>query len=305
GVGVFGQPITATVNVAGSQGGTPNSGTVDVTTAYTGPQSPGPSTTPSCSLTVFAGQATCSLNFSAAGNWSISAKYNGNTNFQSSTMTPSQSYSLGKAATTLSISSLPVPSLADQTVTFTVSLSVVSPGSGTPAGNFTLTATPAAPGNPGPTTRTTTWATSGGNQGTITFNGSGSWSVVAKFTDSSGNFLDYTLPAVGYTTALNTSTTSISPPPPATISGNTLDVKFSVGGLTPNGTAPASGGNNDVTVYAYNGITQASSCHASLATGTCQLNNLNTPGTIYTIYAVYAGNYLFATSTSLLYNVTR
>jgi hypothetical protein len=300
GEAVFGQTVTATIHVLGSGGGIPNSGTVSVTT--TGPVSPGPS----CSgRPVTAGTATCNLIFPAAGSWSVSASYTGSGGYLSSSLSPNASYNLAKAATTLSVTESTTPYLADQTVTFTLTLFVTAPGSGTPEGNFTITATPNPNGNPGPSTQTATWGTSSGNSHALTFNGAASWSLVAKYTDTSGNFQDYTLAAINYTTYKNQSFIDFNPPVPSIITANSLDVTISLSGNTPNGTPPAFTNSNAATVYAYDLSTLIDSCHPSTTTLQCTLNKLNTSGTIYTIYAVYNGNYLFLNSESFHYQVRR
>lgn len=305
-VGVFGQTVNATITVAGTSGGIPNGGTVNITTSYTGPQSPGPTTTPSCpTAPVSAGTATCALNFPAAGNWKVNAVYSGNANYQGSTMTPEATYTLAKAATTLSLIPGSTPTLADTTVSYSVALSVNAPGSGTPAGNYTLTATPGTTGTPGPSVQTVTWATSTGNSKSLTFNGAAAWSVVASFTDTTGNFQNFTTTAITFTTSRNTSTITFNPNPPVSISANSLELTYVVTGSTPNLTTPASGTSNDVTLYAYSGATLIDSCHASLATGKCTLNQLNTSGTTYRIYGVYNGNYLFNTDQTVDYLVLR
>jgi CSLREA domain-containing protein len=123
---VVGQSVTVhynvTVNSPGS--GTPT-GNVTVSDG-----------TVSCTASVAAGQ--CSLAFTSAGAKSLAATYAGDSNFNTSA-SPTEAHTVNPADTTTAITSdNPDPSVVGQSVTVQYSVSVSSPGSGTPSGNVTV-----------------------------------------------------------------------------------------------------------------------------------------------------------------------
>jgi Ca2+-binding RTX toxin-like protein len=123
---VVGQPVPVQYSVAPVSGtGTPT-GTVTVTDG-----------TVSCTGTVAAGQ--CSLTFATVGARSLTASYNGDSNFTPSTSAP-EPHTVSPAGTTTTITSdSPDPSLTAQAVTVTYTVAANSPGAGTPTGTVTVT----------------------------------------------------------------------------------------------------------------------------------------------------------------------
>ncbi len=121
---VFGQSVTftATVSVVSPGSGTPT-GSV---TFYYGSIVIG-------SGTLSGGTASCSSTTLPVGADVITATYSGDSNFNGST-SPNYTQTVNKADTSTSLSSNPNPSVFGQSVTFTATVSVVSPGSGTPTG---------------------------------------------------------------------------------------------------------------------------------------------------------------------------
>jgi len=84
------------------------------------------------------GQVTFSTSTFAAGPHSITASYNGNTNFAASSST-ALTQTVNKANTTAAISTQsPNPSVAGQPVAVNFTVTPVAPGSGTPTGNVTV-----------------------------------------------------------------------------------------------------------------------------------------------------------------------
>ena len=127
---VFGQSVTFTATVT-SGAGTPTGGTVTfkdgATTLGTG------------TLSVVNGvaQATFTTSTLAVGNHSLTAVYSGYNNFTGSTSSP-LTRTVNPAATATTLVAAPDPSDFGQTVTFTATVSVNTPGAGTPTGTVTF-----------------------------------------------------------------------------------------------------------------------------------------------------------------------
>jgi len=80
---------------------------------------------------------TTATQLAVGSNHVITATYLGNANFLAST-SPATSYAVARASTTTTVSGAPLPSVFGQAVTFTATVSAVSPGSGTPSGVVTF-----------------------------------------------------------------------------------------------------------------------------------------------------------------------
>jgi hypothetical protein len=126
---VFGQSVTLTATVTSNTSGTtpavPQGGTVQFKADGTAIGSPAAVTNGSASLS-YAGLAV--------GNHSITAVYSGDADFNGSTSATGATQTVNKADTTAAISSSLNPAFAGQSVQFTVTLTAVSPGAGTPGG---------------------------------------------------------------------------------------------------------------------------------------------------------------------------
>jgi hypothetical protein len=130
------------------------------------------------------GQATCPIVYSSTGSHSITAVYGGDGSFAGST-SPPISLTIGQASTTTSVSSSLNPSLVGQQVTYTATVSVNAPGSGTPTGSvqFLDSGNPIAacivqPLNASKTaTCNQTYIISGGHTITAQYSGDGNFSV--------------------------------------------------------------------------------------------------------------------------------
>ena len=125
---VYGQTVTftATVSAASPGSGTPT-GSV---TFYDG-------TTDLGTGTLSSGTASFTISTLAVGANSITGVYSGDSNFMTST-SAALSQTVKQASTTTSVVSSLNPSVAGQAVTFTATVSPVSPGSGTPTGTATF-----------------------------------------------------------------------------------------------------------------------------------------------------------------------
>jgi predicted secreted protein len=126
---VFGQSVTftATVNAVVPRSGTPTGFVTFLldgsTTLGTAPLSSG-------------GKATFTTKALPAGTDTITAVYSGNSNFATSTSTATQT--VNPDTTTTTVGSSPNASVFGQSVTFTATVNVVAPGSGTPTGFVTF-----------------------------------------------------------------------------------------------------------------------------------------------------------------------
>jgi Big-like domain-containing protein len=87
-------------------------------------------------VAVTGGVATIPAGALSAGSHTISATYNGDTNFAASST--SRSLVVGKASTSTVVFTSPNPSVTDQPVTFTATVTAVAPGAGTPTGLVTF-----------------------------------------------------------------------------------------------------------------------------------------------------------------------
>ena len=83
------------------------------------------------------GSATYSTAGLAVGSHAITAQYIGDGNFSDST-SPVVSQTVGQAGTTTSVAASPSSSVYGQSVTFTATIGVVTPGAGTPTGSVTF-----------------------------------------------------------------------------------------------------------------------------------------------------------------------
>jgi hypothetical protein len=125
---VFGQSITFTASVAAAP---PRSGT------------PGGSVTFLDGSTVLAtsslssGSATFTTSALSVGTHAITAQYSGDAGYNSST-SDVLTQTVNQASTTTTLVSSPNPSVFGQQVTFTATVSVTAPGSGTPTGTVTF-----------------------------------------------------------------------------------------------------------------------------------------------------------------------
>ena len=103
--------------------------------------------TQSCTGGVNAGTGVgnCSIALATAGDHSLTATYSGDVNFNGSA-SDAQTHAVAKANTNVSITSHdPEPSAAGQAITVDYSVSVNSPGGGTPSGNVVITVSDGSP----------------------------------------------------------------------------------------------------------------------------------------------------------------
>jgi hypothetical protein len=272
---VFGQSVgfTATVTPVSPATGTPT-GTVTV--------SDGATTLGTVGLV--SGSATFSTSALAVGSHSITAVYSSDSNFAGSTST-ALPYTVGQAATTTSVSALPVsPSVFGQSVAFTATVAASPPGSGTPTGTVTLSDGATTLGAGSLSGGTFTFSTSALSVGTHTISAvyGGDSSFTGSSTSSSLTFV------------VNQSATSSALVSSANPSASNASVTFTDTVLP---VAPGAGTATG-TVTFFDGATQIGtpqtlngSAVASLSTSTLSVG-------AHSITAVYGGDSSFAGSTS-------
>src|SRR5439155_663788 len=120
--------------------------TVSVTVAAVAPATGTPTRsvtvtdgTGSCTIASLSnGSGSCALTSTTAGAKTLTATYGGDASFGGSSGTTT--HQVNQAATTTAVTSSPNPSSFGQPVTFTASVSPVSPGSGTPGGTVSFAA---------------------------------------------------------------------------------------------------------------------------------------------------------------------
>src|SRR5207253_758713 len=219
---VFGQSVTFTATVTGSTTVANPAGTVNFLdgTAVIG------SGTLSATAPFTATFSTGSL---AVGTHSITAQYLGNTNFSGSTST-AVSQVVNKASTTTSLTSSVNPSVFGQSVTFTATVAVVSPGAGTPTGtvNFLDGATVIGTGTL--------------SAGVATFS-TGALSVathsITAAYQGDGNFLTSTSTAVSQVVNKASTTTSLTSSLNPSKFGQSVTFTATVAVVSPGAGAPA------------------------------------------------------------------
>jgi hypothetical protein len=127
---VVGQQVTFTVTITPAFGGTPTgSATVSDTSSNV-----------LCTIPDITAGTTCTYTFTAAGSTDVVAAYSGDTNFLASDSSATTTTHVTDAAdTTLTVTPDHNPSFTGGIVTFTVAVSVNSPGAGSPTGSVTIT----------------------------------------------------------------------------------------------------------------------------------------------------------------------
>jgi N-acetylneuraminic acid mutarotase len=130
GAGRVGVALSVPYTVSGTAGApaVPGDGSVVVTAAPGGA---------SCTASVTAGQ--CAITFAAAGNYALTAEYQGSTNFLPSVSSPATTATVSTNTTTTTLSTAPNPSLLSQSVTATVSVADTT-GGPVPSGNVNVSA---------------------------------------------------------------------------------------------------------------------------------------------------------------------
>ena len=260
---VVGQPyiVTFTVAAAPPATGTPT-GAVTVSDGA------------GATCTAQAPSGSCALTSTNAGAKSIVATYAGDANFAGSASL-AQSHQVGPAATSVLITGdSPDPSIFGQTVTVTFSVTVNSPGSGTPTGNVLVTF--------GGTLVCQAPLSAG--QCTFTPASIGTKNLKAAFVPATGDFSSDQSPNEGHTVdAAGTATTIASSLNPSSFGQSvsfTATVSPEAGGATPTGSVQVKidGSNFGPAVILSAGVANSQSS-SSLTPGTHAIEADYTPNT--------------------------
>ena len=256
--------VTFSVSVTPPGAGTPT-GTVTVSDGTGG----------TCSASVAAG--SCSLTSTMAGSKTLTAVYGGDGNFNGST-SAGEPHQVDKADTTTTITNdMPDPSKVGQAYTVSFTVTVNSPGAGTPTGNVTV--------SDGAASCTATVAAGGCS---LTSTTAGSKTLTAAYAGDS-NFNGGTSTAEPHQVQKADTTTAITGhTPTSSVVGQAYTVSFNVtvnspGAGTPTGNVTVSDG--------------AVSCTATVAVGSCSLTS-TTAGN-KTLTATYAGDSNFNNSSGM------
>ncbi len=268
---VSGQSVTFTATVTASS---PGSGTPTGTVTF----KDGATTIGTGALS--GGLATFATNYASAGSHSITAVYGADSNFNTSTSS-TLTQTVNKAATTTTVNADVNPSVSGQAVTFTATVAVTSPGSGTVTGTVTFKDGAATVGtgvlSGGSATFATNYANAGSHSITAVYGGDG------NFNTSTSSALSQTVNAANTTTAVGSSANpSVSGQP----------VTFTA---TVTATAPGSGTPTG-TITFKDGATTIGTGALSGGSATFATNYANAGS--HSITAVYGGSTDFNTSTS-------
>jgi len=270
---VFGETITFTATVVSLIDPGVPTGTVDFVDSVLGTLGTG-------TLDVN-GNAVFSISSLPVGSYSISANYSGDLNYNASSSTPPPLIQdVNQALTTTSVTATPNPSFFGSNVTFVATVSVLSPGAGTPTGNVTFFdgATPVGT------------ASLIGNQATLVYAAltPGSHSMTAVYNGET-NFLTSTSPLLTQTVnkaTTNTSVaTSLTPSPFGNSVTFTATIAITNGAGTPTGT-----------VTFTDGATILGTQPVSLGTAVLSISTLAVGS--HNIIATYNGDVNFVGSTS-------
>jgi len=176
---MVGETLSLDINVLPASGGPIPTGDINVL-AYG---------IPICTITLNgSGNAICIGSISTVGSTDLIVDYSGDNYYLPVQITVVSGFSIGKASTSITISQMPNPSFAGiDSVAFTIDISAMAPGSGTPTGSVTIfdsayiTDTCTIPSAPG--ICNITFTNIGSRSVTINYNGdanfmSNSWSVI-------------------------------------------------------------------------------------------------------------------------------
>jgi hypothetical protein len=284
---VYGQNVTFTGTVTFTS--TPPPSPTGTVTFYNGATSLGSGTLNGSGVATFSSSTLAPDTYN-----DVYAAYNGDSNFNSSTSSPSQSYTVDQAQTTTTLTPsypTPNPSLFGQQVTFEASVSANSPSTATPTGTMDFYYN----GPTGTLIGSTTLSSGLATLHISSLNANTYPTITAVYVGNTDFATSYSIssPSVTMTVqAAQTSTLVSSTVNPTTYGGYTT---FSA---TVTATAPAVGTPTG-TVQFYDGVTPLGS-PATLSGGGASLPPINSlSGGTHTITAVYTPNSTnFVTSTS-------
>ncbi|WP_413811566.1 Ig-like domain repeat protein [Streptomyces sp. OE57] len=266
--------LTATVTAVGPGAGTPT-GTVTFSFG---------DGTPAATAPVAGGMATMTHAYAGTSGspYAVTATYNGDNGYTSSTGTDTQT--VNKAATTTTIASAPDPSVTGQTVTLTATVASVLPGAGIPTGTVTFSFGDGAPtvtaplsGGTATTTHAYTTRTGSPYPVTATYNGDTNYAT-STGTDSQ-------------TVGRAATTTAVVSAPDPSATGQSVTLTATVGPLSPGAGTPTG-----TVTFSFGDGTGNST--VALSGGVATVNHTYTTrtGSPFPITATYNGDTNFSAS---------
>jgi hypothetical protein len=268
--------VTATAPAAGTPTGTVTF--MDGATAISG-----------CIAQVMVGGvAPCTSLYPGVGGHAITAVYNGDANFTSST-SPLISQTVNQGATAALVTSSADPSVSGEDVTYTATVTALAPASGTPSGTATFT--------DGATTISGCGAQpliGGVAACSVAYPGVGGHSITAVYSGDL-NFTGSTSPILTQTVTPASTVTSLVSSVNPSVTGQTVAIAATVSVVAPGSGAPTG------TVAFLDGGTIIAGCATQAVTGA----DIATCDTAFvaagaeTITAVYSGDADFSNSTSV------
>jgi hypothetical protein len=225
---VFGQPVTFTASVGAAAAGA-GAPTGSVTFSVDG--------TPQTPVALNNGQASLTTSGLAVGGHTITASYNGDGNFSSSSSV-SFAQTVNRASTTTTLVSSADPSVFGQPVTITATVAPMAPGAGMSSGTVTFTidgvAQPSVSLNNGQATFTTSTLAVGSHTVAVAYSGDGNFnasnsslSQAVSNADTATTVSSSAAPSVFGQSVLFTATVSAVAPGAGTLTGT---VTFTVDG---------------------------------------------------------------------------
>ena len=266
---VYGQSVMLTAAVSSSSG-TPTGSVVFTDTS---------TSTTLGSATLVSGTASLSVASLAAGTHAITAAYQGSATYSGSTSAP-VSQAVNSASTTTSLASSLNPASANQTITFTATVTSQYGGAATGTATFYSGS------------QTLGTGTLSGNRATLntSFSSAGTYSITAKYNGDANNVSSTSsiLSEVINPALISTTTSLTSSFNPSTVGQS---VTFTAAVTSTSGAPP-----NGELVTFYNG--SAIWGTGSLSGGTASYTTSSLAAGIYTNTATYSGDATFASSTS-------
>jgi hypothetical protein len=279
---VFGQSVTFTATVTANA---PGSGTPAGKIAF---ENGGVNIGGCGAVTLVAGVATCTTNALTVGAHSITGVFNGSSSYLTSTSaTVIETVNLG--ATTTVVAASINPSVTGQSVTFTATVTVVSPAAGTPTGKVNFEDGGVTIAGCG----AKTLAAAGTATCAFTYTGAGAHAITAVYTGDT-NFAGSTSPTFTQTVSQASTSTALSSSLNPAVTGQTITFTATVSAIAP-GAGVRTG-----TVVFQDGGTTITGCAAQAvsAAGTARCTTPFATTGSHGITAVYSGDGNFTGSTS-------
>ncbi len=233
------------------------------------------------------GVAICTAMYPGVGGHAITAVYNGDANFTSST-SPILTQTVNQGATSAMVTSSVDPSVSGQNVTYTATVAALAPASGIPSGTIafmdgatTLSGCAAQP------------LVGGVAACSITYPGVGSHAITAVYSGEL-NFIASTSSILTQTVSPGSTSTAVASSVTPSVTGQSVTVTATVSVVAPGSGAPTG------TVAFLDDGTTIAGCAAQVVSGagTATCDDAFVSAGAETITAVYSGDADFSNSTS-------